>query len=323
MSENTSWRKTSLRLTLCLVALLLAAAPGLAQSGLSASAVSSSSIKASWSKVEGWDEYPLRLTSLSGQSGKSVYVRGTGYRFRGLAPNTWYTITLTHPLGEESITVATKPKTKKPNGPALPDPIPMTCLSLPARVAVFGHSYGTQCQMVDAAGVGQMDVIKRGFIDAVDVWHYVNGGLEVCFRNQGALVFLDAAYSPRMAMDLESYPRAGMTCGRIDSAGTVVLVADGAAAQPTDAQPADAGVSEPAAAALPTFDAIPLSGCVIKLIETLFLRATPGGEITGLVWLHSEVPAYEINGYWYKIEFEGKSGYVSRFYRKVLRGGCG
>ena len=43
----------------------------------------------------------------------------------------------------------------------------------------------------------------------------------------------------------------------------------------------------------------------------------------GLVWLNSEVPAFEIKGYWYKVEFEGQIGYISRFYREVVRGGCG
>ena len=74
---------------------------------------------------------------------------------------------------------------------------------------------------------------------------------------------------------------------------------------------------------LPTFETIPLVDCQIKLVETLFLRAEPAGEIIGLVWLNSEVPAFEINGYWYRVEFEGVTGYISRFHRKVLRGGCG
>ena len=82
-------------------------------------------------------------------------------------------------------------------------------------------------------------------------------------------------------------------------------------------------LAKPLRRPLPTFNAIPLSDCLIKLVETLFLRADPAGEIIGLVWLNSEVPAFEINGFWYKVEFEGKTGYISRYHRKVLRGGCG
>lgn len=190
----------------------------------------------------------------------------------------------------------------------------MTCPNLPPRVAVFGYVDGTHCQMVGAAGIGRMDLIKRGFIDAVDVWSYVNGGLEVCFRRAGTLVFLDATYLQRMLVDLQSFTRNGMTCGAIDRIGTVVLLE--AAAPPNPAAP-------PADNSLPLFDQIPANDCQIKLTETLFLRATPGGEIIGLVWLYSEVPVFEVHGDWYKTEFEGKTGYISRHYRRVLRGGCG
>lgn len=154
-------------------------------------------------------------------------------------------------------------------------PLDVTCPHLPPRVVVFGYVQGTQCQMVNATGVGRMDLIERGFIDAVDVWSNVNGGIEVCFRNFRWLVFVDAA-------------------------------------PPTDEGPAP----------LPVYESIPQSDCQIKLQETLFLRATPGGEIIGLVWLNSEVPVFETTGDWYRTEFQGQTGYISRFYRRVLSGGC-
>lgn len=196
---------------------------------------------------------------------------------------------------------------------AVSRPRMMTCPNLPPRVAVFGYVDGTQCQMVGAAGIGRRDLIERGFIDAVDVWSYVNGGLEVCFRRTGTLVFLDATYLQRMLVDLQSFTRAGMTCGAIDRIGTVVLL-ETAAAPDAAAPPADSS--------LPLIDQIPAKDCQIKLTETLFLRATPGGEIIGLVWLNSEVPVFEVDGDWYKTEFEGVTGYISRRYRRVLRGGC-
>ena len=194
-------------------------------------------------------------------------------------------------------------------------PTVVTCAYLPPRVAVFGHVRGTQCQMVGEVVISMNPELQaRGFIDAVDVWSYVNGGIEVCFRNQGWLAFLDAAYVPRMAMELAPFNRDGMICGAIDRAGTVVLLRDASpsATPPTDETPAT----------LPTVDAIPVADCQIKLQETLFLRATPGGEIIGLVWLYSEVPVFEISGDWYKTEFEGQAGYISRFYSRVLHGGC-
>ena len=192
-----------------------------------------------------------------------------------------------------------------------------SCYELPERVAVFGHVYGTECRMLRENGIGIWEVLDRGFIDAVDVWSYVNGGIEVCFHETGWLVFLDAAYAPRKIVDLESFERDGMTCGAIDGAGTVVLLEQ---APPPDPAATPAPSAEPS---LPTFETIPLSDCLIKLVETLFLRAEPAGEIIGLVWQYSEVPAYEISGFWYKVEFEGQTGYISRYHRKVLRGGCG
>ena len=194
-------------------------------------------------------------------------------------------------------------------------PPDVTCPHLPPTVVVTGYAVNTQCQMVGEVVIhGYPTLHARGFIDAVDVWLYVNGGLEVCFRDIGWLVFMDATYIHRMARELERTYRDGMTCGHIDGIGTVVLLAS-----PPHQTPA----AQPAENTLPVYDSIPLHDCQIKLVETLFLRDAPAGEIIGLVWLNSEVPAFEINGFWYKIEFEGTTGYVSRYYREVLRGGCG
>ena len=194
-------------------------------------------------------------------------------------------------------------------------PTVVTCAYLPPRVAVFGHVRGTQCQMVGDVVISMNPELQaRGFIDAVDVWSYVNGGIEVCFRNSGWLAFLDAGYVPRMAMELAPFHRDGMTCGAIDRAGTVVLL--------RNAAPSAAPQEGDAPDTLPTFAAIPLADCQVKLQETLFLRDAPGGEIIGLVWLYSEVPVFEVSGDWYRTEFEGQSGYISRRFSRVLRGGC-
>ena len=161
-----------------------------------------------------------------------------------------------------------------------------------------------------------MDLLKRGYIDAVDIWGYPSDSTEVCFGNAGSLVFLDAAYTPRKLMPLLSFERNGMTCGLIDRAGTVVLLRE----PMTFDQPVVP--ADPTLPASVETSSIPVDNCFIKLVETLFLRAEPAGEIIGLVWLNSEVPVIDINGDWFEIEFEGKRGYISRFYRKVLRGNC-
>jgi len=313
-----------------LAAMLLIGQAALAQANLEATDVGETSVTLDW------DDVPSAISYSVHRDGQSlVYipdVSQTSYTVTGLNPNTKYTFSVVWPGGHESIDVRTAGNTQKKRSSRgsrrteqpepetdqhqAPQPPPVTCPYLPSRVVVTGYVQNTQCQMVGAASVGRMDLIQRGFIDAVDIWAYVNGGLEVCFRRAGDLVFLDAAYAPRMVVELEAFQRDGMTCGAIDGPGTVVLL--------RSSEPADlAAPPPPGEPTLPTIDAIPPNDCLIKLVETLFLRAEPAGEIIGLVWQFSEVPAFEISGYWYKIEFEGQFGYVSRYHRKVLRGGCG
>ncbi len=293
---------------------LLTALPALAQASiwdLRATYIGTTSVKIKWENGSGSINYHINADSADGRRAHTGYTTETSYRIKGLRPDTSYKITVFHDHTTLEITVRTNEKQEQSRY----TPPPVTCPHLPpSRAVVSGYAENTQCQMVGEVVIGKTDLIQHGFIDAVDVWSYVNGGLEVCFRNDGWLVFLDATYLQRMVMELEHYHRDGMTCGRIDRIGTVVLLASA---------PTTAPLAEPAETTLPIFDAIPLSDCLIKLVETLFLRAEPGGEIIGLVWLNSEVSAFEINGYWYKIEFEGTTGYISRFYRRVLRGGCG
>ncbi len=246
---------------------------------------------------------------------------GTSFKVKGLLPNTRYLIKVIYSDPRDSaqgtITVRTAAESKEPDAERYKATTPTTCPHLPPTVVVSGHSMLTQCRMVDQSAIGRADVIEHDVVVAVDIWSEVPSRVEVCFQSEGWLIFLDAAYTPRMLMPLLSFERNGMTCGQINRAGTVVLLREPMQlAQPI--VPAD-----PVPAAPVQTSAIPLDNCLIKLVETLFLRAAPDGEIIGLVWQNSEVPAFEINGHWYKVEFEGKTGYISRYFRKVLRGGCG
>ena len=290
-----------------LVAALGAIVPAQAQSGLSVVEDTMTSITIAWTPAEYPTEYDIMVWQpgggfdLVGRTSESEF---TLYRLR---PGKTYIIEV---VGIGQIIARTDSRKSKP---ADTQPPMMTCSRLPAGIVVKGYAFYTGCQVVDAVGVGLPSVIARGVVSAVDIWQVVPSGLEVCFKGDGWLVFLDADYSPRMAMDLAHDHHDDMTCGTIDHAGTVVLVAT----------PAPAATPAPPANTLPVFDAIPLDDCLIKLVDTLFLRAQPGGEVIGLVWLNSEVPVFEIKGYWYKVEFEGQVGYISRYYRTVVRGGCG
>lgn len=192
--------------------------------------------------------------------------------------------------------------------------IASTCPYLPPHVAVFGFNVNTQCQMVNVAGIAQFDVLQSNFVDAVDVWGVVPQGVEVCFHNAGFLVFLDANHAPRTLHNMETYEREGMTCGEISGHGTVVQLDSLAPMEPTPA--------EEASAAQPITKEVAAEKCLIKLTETVYLRAEPDGEIFGLVWINSEVPVIETIGLWHKVVFQGQTGYVSRLYRTVLRGDC-
>lgn len=313
MNKRVKYRFRGMGLGLCLVLAFLAAIPALARERLAVgnlrvSHVGRSAITVKWEPGILSSEYKIYLGTSGGDETLVGTTRQTGYNFRGLRPGKSYIIIVSDERARLEITVETRKRLDEEESGIRETTPPDTCSNLPDRFVVNGYTRNTQCQVVSEFVVGNMELSERGFIDAVDVWSFVPDGVEVCFRNAGSLVFLDADYAPRMVMELEAHDRDGMTCGTIDREGTVVLL--NSAAQPVENDSL-------------LFDPIPLSDCQIKLTETLYLRAAPGGEIIGLVWLNSEVPVFEINGYWYKVEFEGTTGYVSRYYRKVLWGSCG
>ena len=135
--------------------------------------------------------------------------------------------------------------------------------------ATYGLQSGVAFQQVDAAGIGNAQILKEGFIDALDVWGYVDQGVEVCFPGSGTLVFLDASTSPRALSSLDDYSKDDMTCATINSAGTVVLQNSGSAAPTVTAAPASSAAS--------------LGYCEVTTTDILNLRASPNGEVIGAV----------------------------------------
>ena len=261
---------------LCVIPALVMAQSG----GIRVAKTSHNSIKLTWSRVQGGA--PYRISYQAGHTGGEIPAGSTSrnsYTISGLKPYTLYTIWVAYNGGFYQTSART---TTKFDPTAVPTTMPVqsTCPSLPSTVALSGLSFMTQCQMVDGAILGVADVINRGIISAVDLWYFVPENTEVCIRGDGWLVLLDADYAPRMAMELEHYHRAGMTCGVIDREGTVVLLASPPADaphhrhdnQPVE-QPAEQPREETSAPALPVFESIPLVDCQIKLVETLFMRA--------------------------------------------------
>ena len=127
---------------------------------------------------------------------------------------------------------ASCPKRKKeekvPTATPTPRPLAVTCPALSqfgiAVHATYGLASGVQCQRLDGGGIGIQSIVEAGFIDAVDIWGYVEQGVEVCFPQAGRLLFLDARTMTRAIMPLESTVVNGTTCASIASPGSIVLL---------------------------------------------------------------------------------------------------
>ena len=90
--------------------------------------------------------------------------------------------------------------------------------------ATFGLDSGVHFRQLDGAGIGVQSIIDAGYLEAFDVWGYVEQGVEVCFPQVGRVVFLDANTSPRAIVPLTSTVANGQTCVSIDSPGSLVLL---------------------------------------------------------------------------------------------------
>jgi uncharacterized repeat protein (TIGR01451 family) len=85
----------------------------------------------------------------------------------------------------------------------------------------------------DAAEVGDQTLINVGILQAVDVFGFTSGGVQVttlnqpirvCLQGSGRMFFRDATTAPRVTIPVIAAPEGGYTCGSIPNAGTVVLV---------------------------------------------------------------------------------------------------
>ncbi len=178
-----------------------------------------------------------------------------------------------------------------------------------ARISISDQPIGLNLQCVGPVGIGNADLIARGGVFGIDVWGWVRGYPEFCFRQKGDLAFLDAAYTPRRLMHINAYSRAGMTCAQIDRAGTLVLLPADTILLPT---------AEPAAAAASTT----LGDCSATTLDFLNLRASPGGAILRVLPAYVTLDVYQRQGAWIQVEYYGQRGWISAEYTNQL-GDCG
>ena len=90
--------------------------------------------------------------------------------------------------------------------------------------ATYGLDSGVHFRQLDGAGIGIQSIIDAGYLAALDVYGYVEQGVQVCFPQVGRILFLDARTMPRAITPLESTVVNGMTCASISSPGSLVLM---------------------------------------------------------------------------------------------------
>jgi len=280
--------------------------------GLTTSDITATSIRLNWSRTGNADSYDVRL---DGGSWRNVG-DSDSTEFTGLSGNTDYILQVRAVnTGGHSGTSQTTARTLVPPRPARvaradddghsspPPPTPVsgsTCRLLPPSITVSGYYDQTQCQQVDASGVGIGEVLAHGFVDAVDIWSWVPPRLLVCFAKSGSLVFLDAKRAPRMAEPLDAFARDGRNCTLVDRAGTVVLLQR-------------AMFASSAAVSVPGYGQS-LQSCEVSLRDILNMRDAPGGEMIMVLLAGNRLPVLERAPGWVKVRVFGRQGWVSADY---------
>jgi len=199
--------------------------------------------------------------------------------------------------------------------PPLPTPTPRplidTCGQLPADIVVSGHlQFATQCQRLGAGGVGNDALVAQGILDALDVWANVDAEVRVCFRRHGSLKFLDAATAPRQVSDLAAEYIDGLTCGRINRGGTVVLLPGGA----PEAQPIEAPAEAPPDIVVPPGKAPYICQLMSGDILNLRANAMADAEILAEIPFRTLLVPLNRRPDWFQVAFAGLMGWVSKDY---------
>ncbi len=180
--------------------------------------------------------------------------------------------------------------------------------------ATYGLDSGVQCQEIDAYGIGIEAVVAAGFSSAVDIWGYVEQGVQVCFDFSGPMLFLDAATAPRTVRSLASFTLNGKNCTVIWRPGSIVV------------QSAQTGNNMwPLATAhpLPVFSPSPTPPptCFATTTAAVNLRDQPNGNRIGGVYPGSRLSVLNQVSGWYQVDNVGVVGWISSDYAD-LNGAC-
>ena len=173
--------------------------------------------------------------------------------------------------------------------------------------ATYGLDSGVQFQRLGENGIGIQSVMNMGFIDAIDVWGYVEQGVEVCFPQSGSIAFLDATTSPRRVAAINWYVDGVYTCAYLEKPGTVVLV---------ESLPTDLAAAATAAAVQT------LQDCRVTTTTVLNFREGPGGDSLNIAIPYNvTLTALQRTSGWIKVDYHGTQGWISADY-VTTQGNC-
>ena len=176
-------------------------------------------------------------------------------------------------------------------------PTPEACEAVSDSIVVTTVNSGIECQPLDTSGLH----LLTGYLDAVEISGEVDLGAQVCFRESGSIVFFDTNESAPRLSEVTSYQVADLTCGWIDRAGTVVLVASRLPITATDDNASES--------------AVPLSNCQVTTTARVNFRSAPAGEqVIGIFPANTRLSATTKSLGWYRVIYNGRSGWVSGAY---------
>lgn len=176
-------------------------------------------------------------------------------------------------------------------------PTPEACEAVSDTVLVTSVNSGIECRALDMTGLH----LLTGFLDAVAISGEVELGVQVCFRESGAIVMLDQADAAQRLSEITSYQVADLTCGWIDQPGTVVLITSSLSA----------GANEAAAAGTE----VRLLNCQVTTTARVNFRSRPAGDqVIGLFPAGARLVAIAKSLDWYRVIYNGHTGWISGVY---------
>ena len=183
-----------------------------------------------------------------------------------------------------------------------------TCLTLPG-IVTYNLTESTQCQRLNAEGIGNAEIAAAGFVDAINVWSWILPGTKICFEAEGsAFKFIDTTALPRVVYDVSATNENGLTCATIDRAGNLILL-------PGNRPPA-------APTPKPALEALSLQNCMARTTNILNFRASPGGDVIRAVPYNATLTAVARTADWFKVDFHGVKGWISAAFVEQI-GDCG